>query len=40
LVLGNRRQIAALPALERAAERHTSAVVREAARWAALQMKP
>jgi epoxyqueuosine reductase len=40
VVLGNSRQIAALPALERAAEGHPSAVVREAARWGVLQMKP
>ena len=40
LVLGNSRQIAALPALERAAEGHPSAGVRGAARWAVLQMKP
>jgi epoxyqueuosine reductase len=40
LVLGNTRQIAALPALEQAALGHASAVVRETARWAALQMKP
>jgi len=40
LVLGNRRQITALGALERAADGHSSAVVREAARWAVGQMKP
>jgi epoxyqueuosine reductase len=39
LVLGNRREIAALPALVQAAESHPSPVVRDAAGWAVLQMK-
>lgn len=34
VVLGNRREIEALPALREAAERHPSPFVREAARWA------
>jgi epoxyqueuosine reductase len=39
LALGNAREIKALPALERAASAHPSPVVRDAARWAVLQMK-
>jgi epoxyqueuosine reductase len=39
LVLGNRREIEALPVLLQAAKDHPSPVVREAAGWAVLQMK-
>jgi epoxyqueuosine reductase len=39
VILGNRREIAALPALERASESHPSSVVRDAAGWAVRQMK-
>jgi epoxyqueuosine reductase len=39
IVLGNRREIAALPALRGAASSHPSSVVREAAGWAVRQMK-
>jgi epoxyqueuosine reductase len=38
VVLGNRKEIAARPTLERAATTHPSAAVREAARWAVVQM--
>jgi epoxyqueuosine reductase QueG len=34
VVLGNRREVAALPELTKAAEHHPSPVVREAASWA------
>ncbi len=39
LVLGNRRETTALGPLERSAEHHPSALVRDAARWAVLKMK-
>lgn len=39
LVLGNRGAASDLPLLEKAAEHHPSAVVREAARWACAQLK-